>query len=133
MRAVGMATHSGWEPTGLPKAEAISKTGRPRGRSWMLPKGDGAKTFWVGRTSLVRPMRLGGNSLAEVLVGGAEASDRCICIAHCICLYSVLPPIILTSFLCPSLRDKLEDVLLTCSGLESHAPFWASVSLWREP
>lgn len=64
----------------------------------------------------------------KVLMGGAGASDRCV--LNCICCYSVLLPVVLTSFLCPSLRETMEDVLLTCSGLGSHAPFLASVSYW---
>lgn len=62
---------SGWEGhtrrLEANKAEAVSKT-----RSRMLPEGEGVKASWVGRASLVWPMRLGEYSSAEVLVGGAD-------------------------------------------------------------
>lgn len=110
MRAAGRATQVGWKPTGPPKAEAVSETRRQRGSRWILPNGEGAKAFWVRRTSLVWPTRLGQCSSSEVLVGGTRASDRFVLTAFAFTLSCPL-----LSWLLPFVRPWERRWRMSCS------------------
>lgn len=112
MRAAGMATQAGRKHMGLSKAEAVDRTGKQGCSSWILPIGEEVKASWVGRLL---------SDQAEVLVGGPQGRLQVIVLTafaftlSCL-LFSWLLPF------CPPLRNRVEDVPLTCSGPESHTP-----------